>query len=335
MSNTKAVDFKQELTLLTQLISDLWDGTESNGIQQFIGDVFEAGLSAGRLWVTDSITFTVDEELAKDKQFEDAMDKRRSTNVNGTSFTSLYDGLCIFNMWVGSAIRDIHHGATSNPEWNYESEVNELTFNLKRAYDLSGLRPKQMPVEEQQRIMKAYEGVDSSETRVNSVAEMLTPKMAFYWAEEHGRTFTSWVVGAIYSHGIYCAKHTNTANLLNTLLPVYREYVNAPINFDNGAEILEKAKGNELVGLALNFNKPEFQSSELFKASEEAYKVRQELLANETPEQKEERENKQREKMRQMTSEILEEDDSVEDEAYRDKLKQLTADFTQYVAREQ
>lgn len=319
------IELKTEAKQLNELIVSLWDNTESLDLKSFVIEAFEAGLVAGRFWVEEYPLFTIGEFLDGETAHHPLSNRRNP--VKGDDCAHHYDSLYILSEFIERMISDIRESQIHYGAWDFSAEADRLYSVLSDKYPLDSLKPKSLTREQTDSLVNNYQGFSESECRSYSTPEKLAPHNINDAKNSQGLDFARSLVATIFSHGLGCAQQINTARLLNTLLPLYRDHRDTPYEFDNGPELLSLIADNELIQIALMIEKPKFSSQQAFDDNIKRIEENKAKIAAETPEEKQARIAEHKKWHKEMMQEVLGGDFDSQLAEHQNRIRSIIDDY--------
>lgn len=254
----KETFFKNELVHLKDLVNTFYTVEGSNeSLMVAVELAFKEGLKQGRFWVGDNISYEITKRL-NIKDDEPLICIKRS-DIEGITFAGLYDSLHNLDSWLGMALRKLDRHEVSYPKWDFSNAADKVCRQIKKGLKLEGVSLVDMSLPEQKVVIKGYEGESGCEAGSFSTPEKLSPYQVKQ-SLERGHEFMRWVLGSVYSHGLFCAKVYNRETLIKTLSPIYKAQYNSKVVCDNGNELWGAIKGNELIQLFNELDELTFRS---------------------------------------------------------------------------
>jgi hypothetical protein len=282
---SKIIDLDEEFTLLSKLVTDLWQGCDNDSAQNALRMSFEKGLEDAKLWVDEYAVLGIGEAL-NNNVMDYPLKARCNIAFEGDSTSYLYDALYMFDSNVHHGLSDVYRSVTGYGRWDYSRNVDALCNDIRNIYSDLNVEPKNQNKDTQASIASAYCGYSGSEPGSYPTPEKLLKQYVYFSRDDQGISLFRSLFSTVYSHALYCAKTKNTQTLVNDLLPVY-EKRNEPINFDNGLEILNIAQKNRFVAIIHEIHPFKFSSSEEYRMAREQSKKIQAERVKETPEENE------------------------------------------------
>lgn len=267
MLKTKILNINTEFARFLDLVSLLWDSTDSNQAHIALRMAFERGLEHGKLWVNEYATMEISKALNGNDKICHPLEGRRNRANQDDSVCSYYDSLCVFNDHLQDGLGYIHRSTKGYGRWNYTSNVNALCQYIRTQLSGLSVHPKNQDRKIQDKIVDAYAGYRPCEAGSFPTPERLTKDYCDYSKDEQGIPYFNSLISTAYSHGLYCIEAKNTQTLVADLLQIYAKR-DGPINYDNGNEILSVALKNPFVEMIHKIEPFQFYSTEEFLISQ-------------------------------------------------------------------
>lgn len=303
---------QKQWSYLITAITAMWDGASATSKLQAL---FEKGVKDGQFWLSDEVLLRIGENMHPENQLCYPLDNRSGKTSQGESYR-IYDALCLFNNWIQD-VKKVKNAVTGSGNWSFVKSYQSILNNdLKDSAMLSQIKPKSLPITEQNIIAAEFKGVSGSEVRSDPTIIRLSPYRVKYFQDNQGMSPLESLYSAIYSHGLACAEQYNTEKFIADIQPIYERYANTPFNVNNGEELMMQARKNVFVKILEETSPPRFSNNQEIQ---ESLKYA-ELLALESPEQKELREKEQ---LAIMKSSIAEMDFDQMDAEYELEMEQL------------
>lgn len=291
----KTVDFNHEYRAIESLAISLWAGLDNDNAKAAMRFMFNQGLRDAKFWVDQYITHSIFAFVSNHVPFCSLMAFRINAAENDHRYTNpdnavMHDTLFIFDRALSDGL-NILMKSFCERNWDFSAQAENHTNTIKKQFEKINISPKFMIDDEENELLRRYDGIEAVFVGAPSTRDQLSRKFVIYSRDEQGRTLFYSIFSVIYSHALYCAKLKNSNDMIEAMLPIYRQY-QSPIDMDNGEELLTVALKNPLFAIINKINPVKFFSSDIYLEKEEK---RKKYIAETTEEERAENRKKFRE----------------------------------------
>lgn len=292
----KIVDFNHEYHAIESLAISLWAGLDNDNAKAAMRFMFNQGLRDAKFWVDQYITHSILGLVSNHDPFCNLMEFRINAAANDHRYSNsdssamMHDTLFIFDRALSDGLNMLMKSYCER-NWDFTAQAEKHMSTIKKQFAEINISPKFMSDTDENELLRRYDGIEAVFVGAPSTRDQLTRNFVIYSRDEQGRTLFYSIFSVIYSHALYCAKLKNSNDMIEAMLPIYRQY-QSPINMDNGEELLTLALKNPLFAIINKINPVKFLSSDIYLEKEEK---RKKYMAETTEEERAANRKKMRE----------------------------------------
>ncbi|MGD1524237.1 hypothetical protein [Vibrio harveyi] len=250
-----------EFEAFKAMVHTFWQCSDKDALECMIADVFNQGLSAGKFWVESCARYNA--ETTYERKYGKNFFESRQEAMMETPTEFIYDHIEVINRTLLCCLGDLTDYTVSNLQVDYR--IKTLAAQYQNAFWMTDLLPIEMSKTETDNKLKGAGCMSLCSAGEWTTIERLIKEYVDYRFERAEQSALFVLISAIFSHGLYTARHFNNLAFTDSLLSIYNAAEGAAFTLELEGVINEQKQANAHLGLILDYMAPIFVSNSQYK----------------------------------------------------------------------